>query len=240
MRSAHPMETRVKAWQRLCEAWDVKPWPSPSTPSRRSAHHYARVGTPRSKGTSTAIFWYHKKEFGIEVEPVLRRAAKRLAKAATRGLIAGRLKESFDVDALANRFDIKNASHVMDVLIVACWFMMKEIEMASAKTSDVEFQDNTVSLLPGSTLCPKAELLHAESPVQTQVLPAHLATGAIQGMDRTQHQRMACWTYNTSPAPTPCRWPGLSGRHRLWPHPAKDAKDAHAWKAPCGWMYGST
>ena len=25
--STRPMETRVKAWQRLCEAWDVKPWP---------------------------------------------------------------------------------------------------------------------------------------------------------------------------------------------------------------------
>ena len=25
--STRPMETRVEAWQRLCEAWDVKPWP---------------------------------------------------------------------------------------------------------------------------------------------------------------------------------------------------------------------
>ena len=25
--STRPMQTRVKAWQRLCEAWDVKPWP---------------------------------------------------------------------------------------------------------------------------------------------------------------------------------------------------------------------
>ena len=66
-------------------------------------------------------------------------AARRLAKAATRGLVAGRLKESFDVDALVavvdidhymDGFDITYASHVTDVLIVACWFMMREIEMA--------------------------------------------------------------------------------------------------------------
>ena len=61
------------------------------------------------RGMLHAAFWYQEKEFGMEVEPVLRRAA-------TWGLIA-------------DAFDIKNASHVVD----ACWFMMREIEMASAR-----------------------------------------------------------------------------------------------------------
>ena len=40
-KSSARMETRVKAWQRLCEVWDVRPWP--------------------------ITFWYQEKEFGIEV-----------------------------------------------------------------------------------------------------------------------------------------------------------------------------
>ena len=46
-------------------------------------------------------------------------SAERLAKAATRGLIAGRLKESFDVDALATVVD---ANHYMDAFdITTSW-----------------------------------------------------------------------------------------------------------------------
>ena len=135
--STRPMETRVKAWQRLCEASDLAL--SLLMPSRRYAHHYVRGGTPRSKGTSTPPSGIRRRNSASRWS----QSSGRLAKAATRGLIAGRLKESFDVDALANVvgtnhymdvFDIKNASHVVDILI-ACWFMMR----ASAKTSDVEF-----------------------------------------------------------------------------------------------------
>ena len=34
-----------------------------------------------------------------------------------------------------------------DVLIVACWFMMWEIEITDARTGDVEFQEDLVSIL---------------------------------------------------------------------------------------------
>ena len=51
--STRPMEARVKAWQKLCEAWDVK----------EGDTHWYRV--------NFHAFWYQEKEFGLEVEPIL-------------------------------------------------------------------------------------------------------------------------------------------------------------------------
>ena len=41
---------------------------------------------------------------------------------------------------------MQNASHMVDVLM-ACWFMMRDIEMANARSEDVDFQSNLVSIL---------------------------------------------------------------------------------------------
>ena len=71
-----------------------------------------------------------------------------------------------DTDHYMDAFDITNASHVTDVLIVACWFMMREIEMAGARTSDVEFQDDgacSALVAWGCTLCARSTLWHATS-----------------------------------------------------------------------------
>ena len=87
--STRPMETRVKAWQRLCEAWDVKPWPITFDAIKNVCASLRQGGYTSVEGYLQAAFWYQEKEFGIEVEPLLCRAARRLAKAATRGLVAG-------------------------------------------------------------------------------------------------------------------------------------------------------
>ena len=45
-----------------------------------------------------------------------------------------------------------------------------------------------------------------------------------------------CNMCQRSPCPRLRRW-GVSPH---WRDPAENAKDGHAWKAPCGWLYGST
>ena len=77
--STRPMETRVKAWQRLCEAWDVKPWPITSDAIKKVCASLRQGGYTSVEGYLQAAFWYQ--EFGIEVEDLL---------------VAG--QNSFDVD----------------------------------------------------------------------------------------------------------------------------------------------
>ena len=129
--STRPMETRVKAWQRLCEEWEVKPWPISFDAIKKVCASLRQGGTPRWKGTSTPLSGTRRRSSASRWNPYSE--GRRLAKAATRGLVV-------DTDHYIEAFDITNASHIVDVLIVACWFMMREIEMASAKTSDIEFQ----------------------------------------------------------------------------------------------------
>ena len=144
--STRPMERRVKAWQRLCEAWDVKPWPITFDAIKKVCASLSQGGYTSVEGYLQAALWYQDKEFGID-----RRAARRLAKAATRGLVAGRVKESFDVDALAalvvdidhymDGFDITDASHVADVLIVACWlrWQVPGLRTSSSRTTQYPY-----------------------------------------------------------------------------------------------------
>ena len=66
------METRVKAWQRLCEAWDVRPWPISFDAIKKVCASLRQWGYTSVEGYLHAAFWYQEKEFGIEVETAKR------------------------------------------------------------------------------------------------------------------------------------------------------------------------
>ena len=79
------------------------------------------------------------------MDPLLRRFANRVIKAIVRGLPGSRLKEAFPLPALtplvsfADRaaFDPERAAHSADVFVIAVWFMLREIEVAAARVSDM-------------------------------------------------------------------------------------------------------
>ncbi|CAE7519431.1 unnamed protein product [Symbiodinium sp. CCMP2592] len=100
---------------------------------------------------------YQEQFRGEAVDPLIRRAMRRYARAVVRGLPGSKLKAIFAVDrlvALVSRVDPPGAdawspwvtAHAVDALILAVWFMLREIEFSAARTQDIDVADGTVAL----------------------------------------------------------------------------------------------
>ncbi|CAE7865278.1 unnamed protein product, partial [Symbiodinium sp. KB8] len=91
-----------------------------------------------------AAFRYQEHDLRLEVDPLLRRFASRVIKAI----------EAFPLPALAPlvsfadraAFDPARAAHSADVFVIAVWFMLREIEVAAARVSDMVVSPGLVVL----------------------------------------------------------------------------------------------
>ena len=146
------MESRVRTVATLAEAGEFALFPLDANKLHIIAGAL-RIGNYRSAGLYLdAVIWHQENRMHIPVSAALRRAAKTLTKAALRGLPGSRLKQAFDLDELAQLvaqdtagepFDVE---HAVDVVVVATWFMLREIEIAGARVKDLIVTETTVSL----------------------------------------------------------------------------------------------
>jgi hypothetical protein len=105
-----------------------------------------RAGAYRSADLYfTAAFSHQERVFGVPVDAVARRAQTGLVRSIRRGLPGSRLKEAFDprllepvvrLDSYRQPFDALVPHHVVDLLIVSLWFVLREIELASASVAN--------------------------------------------------------------------------------------------------------
>ncbi|CAE7707805.1 unnamed protein product [Symbiodinium sp. CCMP2592] len=102
-----------------------------------------------------AVVWHQENTLHTPVTPGLRRVVKTLTKAAARGLPGSRLKQAFDLDELSKLvddtapfgpFNAGLVAHAVDVVIVATWFMLREVELAAARVRDLAVTLSAVSL----------------------------------------------------------------------------------------------
>ena len=149
-----PYESRLRTWNRLAFEGKVPAWPI-STRTLEVIGAAFRAGAYRSaKEYFLAAFRYQEHDLGIEVDPLLRRFANRVIKAIIRGLPGSRLKEAFPLPALAPlvnfadraAFGPARAAHSADVFVIAVWFMLREIEVAAARVSDMVVSPGLVVL----------------------------------------------------------------------------------------------
>ncbi|CAE7737879.1 CML12 [Symbiodinium sp. CCMP2592] len=115
-----------------------------------------RIAGYRSTGLYLdAVVWHQENTLHTPVTPGLRRVVKTLTKAAARGLPGSRLKQAFDLDELSKLvddtapfgpFNAGLVAHAVDVVIVATWFMLREVELAAARVRDLGVTLSTVSL----------------------------------------------------------------------------------------------
>ena len=149
-----PYESRLRTWNRLAFEGRVPAWPI-TTRSLEVIGAAFRAGAYRSaKEYFLAAFRYQEHDLRLEVDPLLRRFANRVIKAIVRGLPGSRLKEAFPLPALASlvsfadraAFDPERAAHSADVFIVAVRFMLREIEVAAARVSDLVVSPGLVVL----------------------------------------------------------------------------------------------
>ena len=147
--SRRPVESRLRTWRRLAagnhgpSTWNSSDaWRPPSRPAP----------TDRRKTTSTPLCG--SRRLTSPVSPLVKKAIRRYVRSATRGLPGANLKDAFPLDAVGaavahldlGAFRFEAPAHFVDVLIVATWFMLREIEIVAARVSDIQLSEREVCL----------------------------------------------------------------------------------------------
>ncbi|CAE7823377.1 unnamed protein product [Symbiodinium sp. CCMP2592] len=155
--SEGPFRSRVRTWVDFTAAWALPAWPI-SLDSVRKVAASMRKGRYRSaQNYFDAAVTYQEHFRGELVDPLVRRAIRRYAKAVVRGLAGSKLKAIFPAMRLEPLLDPSPASaaepwapwkaaHSADALLLAVWFMLREIEFAAARTEDMEAGEDWVLL----------------------------------------------------------------------------------------------
>ena len=155
-RSTNPsQESRVRTYRAVCRAWGVQAFPMTLETIRcfgasMKAGHYRSVALYYQ-----AAIGFRARHLGSPIEPLLRGAIKDAIRSVKRGLGPSSLKESFDpFDLLAipvsdsvEPFNSEDVSHMLDISIVALWFMLREIELAASKLLHLTLTEQTVTLM---------------------------------------------------------------------------------------------
>ena len=147
--SEGPFRSRVRTWVDLTAAWALPAWPISLDSVRKVAASLRRGRYRSAQNYFDAAVTYQEHFRGESVDPLLRRALRRYAKAVVRGLAGSKLKAIFPAMRLEPLLDTSPASaaepwnpflvaHAADALLLAVWFMFREIEFAAARTEDIE------------------------------------------------------------------------------------------------------
>ena len=155
-RSSEPAQvSRLKTYRALCAAWGVAPFPL-AVENIRCCAASLKAGGYRSAALYFQAAVNHQLRFMREpVHPLLRATIKDVVRSIRRGLGPSRLKEGFDVFALTSLvdpddsepFDFRRPSHLVDVCILACWFMLRELEVAGSLRQHLTIEYDEVRLL---------------------------------------------------------------------------------------------
>ena len=136
-------------------AWNVAPFPL-TIESVRCRAASLKAGGYRSASLYLQAAVNHQMRFFHEpVHPLIRSTMRDSVRSIGRGLGPSRLKEGFDVFALASAvdtddldmFDPTKRSHITDAFILSFWYMLREIEIAGAQRQHLTLEGDEVRLL---------------------------------------------------------------------------------------------
>ena len=155
-RSTKPAnDSRLKTFMALCGAWEVQAFPL-NPVCIRSVGASFKAGCYRSAGIyfQTAIS-HQLRVMGLPVSPYIRSLIKDVVRSVRRGLGPATLKFGFDLAVLAKMVDATDSRpfsfdhipHVVDLMIISCWFMLREIEVSAARDSHLTIQGEVVQLM---------------------------------------------------------------------------------------------
>eukprot|EP00435_Cladocopium_sp_Y103_P054359 s601_g17.t1 len=148
-------DSKVKTYQTICLAWQVEPWPVTLRSIQCFGASLKEGAYKSAQGFFQAVFTYQRRHLQQDVDALVRGAARDYTRSIARGLGPSSLKDSFDVDLLseigieyqAAPFDLHCTSHGRDVMVLACWFMMRELEIASCTWSHLYVSGPTINLM---------------------------------------------------------------------------------------------
>ncbi|CAE7460584.1 unnamed protein product [Symbiodinium microadriaticum] len=151
-----PYESRLVVWRRICAKWDVPAFPLDDRNVRAVAASLKRGRYRSSEQYFSAAASHQTRRLHMTVPAHIRSIIRDCVRSIRRGLGPSALKDSFDLRCLApsvmegSEFQAVSWSVLpaaVDALLVAAYFCMREIEMASASSSHPSFQDGRLSML---------------------------------------------------------------------------------------------
>ena len=151
-----PYESRLVVWRRLCAKWDVPAFPLDDRNVRAVAASLKRGRYRSSEQYFSAAASHQVRRLHMTVPAHVRSIIRDCVRSVRRGLGPAALKDSFDLRCLApsvvegsefQAFSWSTLPAAVDALLVATYFCMREIEMASASSSHLSFQDGRLSML---------------------------------------------------------------------------------------------
>ena len=98
---------------------------------------------------------YQMRTLGLPVDSLVRGTIKEVVRSVKRGLGPAKLKDSFDVWKLQfttvsddeDSFDLTSVEHCTAMVIIGCWWMLREIEMSAAKIQHLYVEGGLAHLL---------------------------------------------------------------------------------------------
>lgn len=148
-------ESRVRTFLALCTAWEIAAFPL--TPECvKAVGASLKAGRYRSSHLYFQAAINHQiRRYGMTVEPFIRALIKDVNRSVKRGLGPARLKAGFNVFAVASMVDpddctaftFEKVSHMADLILIASWFMMRELEISCARDSYLTLHSNEVTMM---------------------------------------------------------------------------------------------
>ena len=146
----------VKTFVSICRAWQVAPWPVSMESILAFGALLKKGGHKSSQGFFQAVFIYQRRHLQTEVaglcdqERCERLCSQHLSRAWTFdlegflrcGVLDKETCYSYDVES----FTMNSAVHGRDVLVLAGWYMMRELPVADGRTSTLKFRRSIFSL----------------------------------------------------------------------------------------------
>ena len=154
-RSTNPaMESRLRTYRVICDAWEIEPFPLSMTNVRAFGASMKQGGYRSASVYYQTLCTFQQRNLSTEVTPLVRRCIRDCVRSIRRGLGASTLKDAFDGRLLGQLdvgdddtpFNMDNPFHARDVCVIGMWCMLREQELAGARLGHLTLSGQEVCL----------------------------------------------------------------------------------------------
>ncbi|CAE7839435.1 unnamed protein product [Symbiodinium sp. CCMP2592] len=108
------VDSRIRFWLKIAERHGVEPWPLDHYRIKLLAACLKDGGYKSAQLYLDAAIYHHEHVLQLDVPPALKKAARRFARAAVRGMPGSKLKQAFDLGVLSTLVRFQAAPEPLD------------------------------------------------------------------------------------------------------------------------------
>eukprot|EP00435_Cladocopium_sp_Y103_P059781 s2532_g21.t1 len=154
-RSTSPAyQARLRTYLAICRAWEAPAFPLDHNNTKCFAASLKAGGYRSAAIYFQAVSSYQQRTLKTPVPPMVKIGIRDFLRSILRGLGTAKLKDAFDAFLLNtiqpstdySEFSFGRTDHVRDMVVLGLWYMMREAEMAAARSGDLRLDGQQVSM----------------------------------------------------------------------------------------------